>query len=329
MSSIITKSKKSKKNKISEMDFLYNKCLELSYKGHTSWLHHLRISISKAVNLNWYMFEKTRSENTQKLSSFTIFNKINNYEQVYESRRHHDVSKITENGNVVIKSWEHKLEYANKLLTCMGDKPLLITGPIGCGKSTFINTLKDLYFKDQKAIIIHLDETTDIKSLIGTYYISETEISYKKGPLSIAAETGCWIIFKNIDKNPDLLSNLQISSNKLQTLSGQLLDCESNFKIIATCWADNISQNHLYINLDDLLTNDTNIYEICEMKYPRLHKYKQVLDRIIKCKNLIETWDLQKHLIDRKRVYMHELDRVMSRVDRILVDNLGPDQGRF
>ena len=70
-------------------------------------------------------------------------------------------------------------------------------------------------------MIIHLDEQTDIKNLIGTYYVAETEIVYKKGQITIEAEEGFWILFKNVDKSNDIIDRIHIDDDYLHLLSGQ------------------------------------------------------------------------------------------------------------
>ena len=55
-----------------------------------------------------------------------------------------------------------------------------------------------------------LEETFDSKNLVGTYVCNETgEFVFKKGPLTVAAEQGLWLILRNIEDTPsDLLSFL-------------------------------------------------------------------------------------------------------------------------
>ncbi len=59
-------------------------------------------------------------------------------------------------------------------------------------------------------IVITLEETFDSKNLVGTYVCNESgEFVFKKGPLTVAAENGLWLVLRNIEKTPsDLLSFL-------------------------------------------------------------------------------------------------------------------------
>lgn len=58
--------------------------------------------------------------------------------------------------------------------------------------------------------MVTLEETFDSKNLVGTYVCSETgEFVFKRGPLTVAAEQGMWLVLKNIEDTPsDLLSFL-------------------------------------------------------------------------------------------------------------------------
>lgn len=224
MSAKAKHSKKKQHKHANQMDAMAEKVMELVYQGHTSLLYHLNITMAKAIKLNSHLMRKLKENSKGKLDNYTIFSKIFEYDgNEIESRHPSPKSKLLSSGTVLLKSWSHKLEYGNKVLRCMGHKPILVTGPIGSGKFTFVNALKDLYYANQKVVVVHLDETTDVKNLIGTYYVSETEIEYKKGPLTIAAENGWWILLKNVEKNSDILNGMIVENGYLHVLSGQTI----------------------------------------------------------------------------------------------------------
>ncbi len=66
------------------------------------------------------------------------------------------------------------------------------------------------YNQNQQMIVVTCEETFDSKNLVGTYVCSETgEFVFKKGPLTVAAEQGLWLVLKNVEDTPsDLLSFL-------------------------------------------------------------------------------------------------------------------------
>jgi len=102
-----------------------------------------------------------------------------------------------------------------------------ISGPPGAGKMSLIQIVNKLYFQKHKTvngtIVITLESTFDSKNLVGTYVCNETgEFQFKKGPLTVAAENGLWLILRNIEDTPsDLLSFLLpiIQENLLQVTS--------------------------------------------------------------------------------------------------------------
>jgi midasin (ATPase involved in ribosome maturation) len=83
---------------------------------------------------------------------------------------------------------------------------LAVVGNEGSGKMSFVRMVA----KEQEFIVVTLEETFDSKNLVGTYVCNETgEFEFKKGPLTVAAEKGLWLVLRNIDKSPpDLLSFL-------------------------------------------------------------------------------------------------------------------------
>jgi midasin (ATPase involved in ribosome maturation) len=141
-----------------------------------------------------------------------------NYQDPNISPKRRLASQISIN---TLKKWKPKLSYAQKLLICSPQNPMVIVGEIGTGKASFLSTLQKECFNDIKTVVVHLDDQTDVKNLVGTYYVAETEIVYKKGPLAIAAEMGWWVCMKGVDKVADVLNGLQIRDGYLHVLSGE------------------------------------------------------------------------------------------------------------
>ena len=90
---------------------------------------------------------------------------------------------------------------------------------------------------DSSFIVVTLEETFDSKNLVGTYVCNETgEFVFKKGPLTVAAEQGLWLILRNIEDTPsDLLSFLLplIEHNVLQVTSTFTIRPRLGFRIFA------------------------------------------------------------------------------------------------
>jgi len=109
---------------------------------------------------------------------------------------------------------------------------LLIVGDEGSGKMSFLKSLQS-----QRFIVVTLEETFDSKNLVGTYVCNETgEFVFKKGPLTVAAEEGMWLVLRNIEKcPPDLLSFLLplTIENKLKVTSSFEITPKLGFRIVA------------------------------------------------------------------------------------------------
>lgn len=104
---------------------------------------------------------------------------------------------------------------------------LCIQGPQGAGKMSLLTLTNNLYGKrhgkNAGIIVVTLEASFDSKNLVGTYVCSESgDFVFKKGPLTVAAEQGLWLVLRNIEECPsDLLSFLLplIQDNKLQVTS--------------------------------------------------------------------------------------------------------------
>ena len=115
-----------------------------------------------------------------------------------------------------------------------------VVGDQGSGKMSFVRLMKERSGDlGQNFIVVTLEETFDSKNLVGTYVCSETgEFVFKKGPLTVAAEQGLWLILRNIDQSPpDLLSFLLplVQENKLQVTSAFSITPKLGFRIVALC----------------------------------------------------------------------------------------------
>lgn len=150
---------------------------------------------------------------------------------------------------------------ANEMLTQIDQRPFghfAVYGPPGSGKMTLVKLLASLASapatsdtqqsltyeapsadqkSSQKFIVVTLEETFDAKNLVGTYVCSEEgDFVFKKGPLTIAAEQGLWLILRNIEDTPsDILSFLLplIEQNTLQVSANFTIKPQLGFRIFA------------------------------------------------------------------------------------------------
>ena len=125
-------------------------------------------------------------------------------------------------------------------------KPLLLEGPSGSGKSTIVRQLcQEIYGSkcSSKIIELHLDESMDSKTLIGTYVCTDTpgEFKWAPGAITQAVTQGKWVLIEDIDRAPfDVLTSLStlLENGSLplpgQSSSDSATNLSSGFRIFAT-----------------------------------------------------------------------------------------------
>ena len=137
------------------------------------------------------------------------------------------------------KYLDEKVSHVNTLMEEDIFKHFAIYGDEGSGKMSFIELLSNSFHGSNRYIVVTLEETFDAKNLVGTYVCNETgEFVFKKGPLTVAAEQGMWLVLRHIEKTPsDLLSFLLplIQEHVLQVTSAFTLTPKLGFRIFALC----------------------------------------------------------------------------------------------
>lgn len=121
-----------------------------------------------------------------------------------------------------------------------GDKPLMLTGLAGSGKTLIIRHLARELNKLESMITLHLNEQSDAKLLIGMYTTGNTPgtFTWRPGVLTTAVREGRWVLIEDLDRAPnDVISTLLplIESGELLIPSrGEVVRAARGFKIIAT-----------------------------------------------------------------------------------------------
>lgn len=141
----------------------------------------------------------------------------------------------SEDGLVSTPYLTKKVEEAKDEIESNVFRHFAVFGDEGSGKMSFVQLMRGS--SEQKLIVVTLEETFDSKNLVGTYVCNETgEFVFKKGPLTVAAEQGMWLILRNIDQSPpDLLSFLLplVQEAKLQVTSAFSITPKLGFRIFA------------------------------------------------------------------------------------------------
>ena len=120
------------------------------------------------------------------------------------------------------------------------EKPLLITGLPGSGKSRMVREIASLTGHEGSMVTLHLNEQTDAKLLIGmhTSASSPGTFTWRPGVLTTAAIEGRWLLFEDIDRAPtELISTLLplLERGELSVPTQETpIRAASGFRIIAT-----------------------------------------------------------------------------------------------
>uniref|UniRef100_T1K3A0 Midasin n=1 Tax=Tetranychus urticae TaxID=32264 RepID=T1K3A0_TETUR len=107
------------------------------------------------------------------------------------------------------------------------NRPVLLEGPLGCGKTSLIEHLSELTgrCKPPELTKIQIGNQVDGKLLVGTYCCTDVigEFIWKPGPLTEALIKGHWLVFEDIDcASADVLTILLsiIKSRSLNAIPG-------------------------------------------------------------------------------------------------------------
>jgi midasin len=118
--------------------------------------------------------------------------------------------------------------------------PILLVGKAGSGKTSLVNEAARELNKSSSMITLHLNEQTDVKSLIGLYTTSATGggFVWQPGILTKAMEQGKWIVIEDIDSAPsEVMGTLLPIINKgvlLLPNRREQVRAADGFRVIAT-----------------------------------------------------------------------------------------------
>jgi midasin (ATPase involved in ribosome maturation) len=121
-----------------------------------------------------------------------------NLDLIYLEKANKD-SVMYKDGLVITPYLDEKAEEVVNQMKTNVFRHFVIMGDEGCGKMSLVRLLKDKT-ENRNFIVVTLEETFDSKNLVGTYVCNETgEFVFKKGPLTVAAEQGLWLVLRNIN----------------------------------------------------------------------------------------------------------------------------------
>ncbi|KAK2856665.1 hypothetical protein Q5P01_005400 [Channa striata] len=121
-------------------------------------------------------------------------------------------------------------------------KPVLLEGPIGCGKTALVEFMAAVtgHTKATEILKVQLGDQTDSKILLGMYRCTDIpgKFVWQPGTLTKAVSEGQWILLEDIDHAPlDVISVLlPLMENKKLMIPGRddCIDVASGFQFFAT-----------------------------------------------------------------------------------------------
>ena len=84
-------------------------------------------------------------------------------------------------------------------------RPVLITGPAGAGKTSIVKALARSLNKSNSMLTLHLNDQTDAKHLLGLYTSADDPSTFKwlPGVLTTAVKEGRWVLIEDLDRAPN------------------------------------------------------------------------------------------------------------------------------
>ncbi|KAL8788560.1 MAG: hypothetical protein Q9213_001633 [Squamulea squamosa] len=120
------------------------------------------------------------------------------------------------------------------------DKPILLTGPLGAGKTTLVRDAARHLGSEETMLILHLNEQIDIKMLIGMYTTKggPGSFTWQPGVLTKAVTEGRWVLVEDFDRAPAEVVSMLLPLLERKELFiphwGERIRAAPGFKIIAT-----------------------------------------------------------------------------------------------
>lgn len=171
------------------------------------------------------------------------------------------------------------------------DRPVLLTGPLGAGKSSLVkDAAKQLAFHDSM-ITLHLNEQIDAKLLIGMYTTTGApgSFTWQPGVLTKAVTEGRWVLVEDFDRAPaEIVSMILPLLERRELLVphwGETIRAAPGFKIIATIRSSEDSKGRRALSRRTILgarhwehvqveiPPDKELGEIVMQRVPTLHAY--------------------------------------------------------
>ncbi|CAG5129144.1 unnamed protein product, partial [Candidula unifasciata] len=121
---------------------------------------------------------------------------------------------------VLVPSTQQHLRSLALAVSCC--RPVLLQGPVGCGKTSLVEHLAVLTGRQgyPDVLKIQLGDQTDSKALLGTYCSTEVpgEFVWRAGVLTQAVSRGSWVLLEDVDTAPMDVLSLLVALAETRTL---------------------------------------------------------------------------------------------------------------
>ncbi|KAL8900357.1 MAG: hypothetical protein Q9207_005736, partial [Kuettlingeria erythrocarpa] len=216
------------------------------------------------------------------------------------------------------------------------NRPILLTGPLGAGKSSLVRETARLLGSDEQMLVLHLNEQTDAKLLVGMYTTASGpgSFTWQPGVLTKAVTEGRWVFIEDYDRAPaEIISMILPLLERRELLVphwGQTVRASPSFRLIATVRSSEHNRGekglarrsmigarhweHVQVQLPPV----GELGDIMVQKYSLLHAYRS---RILNLYSRLVNTTADRSLSHEPRSKIHspqDLFRWSSRINHLL-----------
>lgn len=139
---------------------------------------------------------------------------------------------------VVTPTVKSNMQLLAEAMKC--NTPIMLTGPLGAGKTSLVRNAARVLGCDEQMLVLHLNEQTDAKLLIGMYTTTSgsSSFSWQPGVLTKAVTEGTWVVIEDFDRAPaevvSMILPLIARRELLVPHWGKAIRASPGFRLIAT-----------------------------------------------------------------------------------------------